>query len=59
MDRCQKKNGGCSHLCLPNPTGYSCVCPTGLKLLEDGKQCQKGSLPPFSIPTENDLSYNL
>lgn len=41
MDRCQKKNGGCSHLCLPNPTGYSCVCPTGLKLQEDGKQCQK------------------
>ncbi|XP_062576146.1 low-density lipoprotein receptor-related protein 4-like isoform X3 [Saccostrea cucullata] len=41
MNKCQKKNGGCSHLCLPNPSGYSCMCPTGLKLLKDGKQCQK------------------
>ncbi|XP_072942146.1 low-density lipoprotein receptor-related protein 4 [Epargyreus clarus] len=28
------KNGGCSHLCLRNPQGFSCICPTGL-LYED------------------------
>ena len=42
MDKCHENNGGCSHLCLPNPTGYSCVCPTGLRLKEDGKQCNTG-----------------
>ncbi len=26
---CAKDNGGCSHLCLINPTGYSCVCGPG------------------------------
>lgn len=26
---CAKDNGGCSHLCLINPIGYSCVCPGG------------------------------
>lgn len=24
-------NGGCSHLCLRNPNGYSCACPTGIE----------------------------
>ncbi|XP_052860473.1 low-density lipoprotein receptor-related protein 4-like [Anopheles cruzii] len=31
---CGKANGGCSHLCLRNPTGYSCKCPTGLTMRE-------------------------
>lgn len=39
-NRCGQSNGGCSHLCLPNPQGYSCVCPTGLLLTQDGKTCQ-------------------
>ena len=32
---CRHKNGGCSHLCLlaPYVPGYSCACPTGVKLL--------------------------
>ncbi|KAL0269017.1 UNVERIFIED_CONTAM: hypothetical protein PYX00_010764 [Menopon gallinae] len=44
---CLIKNGGCSHLCLlaPAPKGYSCACPTGIKLLEDGKTCAPG---PFT-----------
>ncbi|XP_039745762.1 low-density lipoprotein receptor-related protein 6 [Pararge aegeria] len=31
-----KNNEGCSHLCLlaPNPPGYVCACPTGVKLKE-------------------------
>lgn len=26
---CGNDNGGCSHLCLRNPKGYTCACPTG------------------------------
>ena len=37
---CGENRGGCSHLCLPNSSsGYTCSCPTGLHLKEDGKQC--------------------
>ena len=25
-DRCGANNGGCVQLCLPSPTGYSCLC---------------------------------
>nr|CAH7712475.1 unnamed protein product [Callosobruchus chinensis] len=28
---CGNNNGGCSHLCLRNPTSYTCACPTGLR----------------------------
>ncbi|XP_044749052.1 low-density lipoprotein receptor-related protein 4 [Coccinella septempunctata] len=39
---CDKDNGGCTHLCLLKPFGYSCACPTGIKLKEDGKSCASG-----------------
>lgn len=29
---CNNNNGGCTHLCLLKPKGYSCACPTGIKL---------------------------
>lgn len=29
---CGDENGGCSHLCLRKPDGYSCNCPTGIIL---------------------------
>lgn len=29
---CGGDNGGCSHLCLIKPHGYSCACPIGIKL---------------------------
>lgn len=38
---CVKNNGGCSHLCLRNPKGYSCACPTGLTLKDNKKTCHK------------------
>lgn len=45
---CGSSNGGCSHLCLRNPTGYSCRCPIGLKLKEGStSQCQ--TLPDVSF----------
>lgn len=40
---CQVNNGGCSHLCLRNSApGYSCLCPTGMVMLADGKTCKSG-----------------
>ncbi|XP_048480934.1 low-density lipoprotein receptor-related protein 4 [Plutella xylostella] len=27
---CGTNNGGCSHLCLRTPRGFSCACPTGV-----------------------------
>ncbi|KAF6200224.1 hypothetical protein GE061_006527 [Apolygus lucorum] len=40
---CSVNNGGCSHLCLlsPNSPGYSCACPTGVRLI-DSHQCADG-----------------
>ena len=42
---CAANNGGCSHLCLLSATslaGYSCACPTEIKMLPDGKTCDVG-----------------
>ncbi|KAL4622812.1 serine/threonine-protein phosphatase 6 regulatory subunit 3 isoform X2 [Arapaima gigas] len=41
---CAEGNGGCSHLCLLSPVEpfYSCACPTGVRLQEDGKACRPG-----------------
>ncbi|CAD7088969.1 unnamed protein product [Hermetia illucens] len=40
---CHRNNGNCSHLCLlsMNAKGYSCACPTGVKLLTETK-CADG-----------------
>ncbi|XP_068085893.1 low-density lipoprotein receptor-related protein 4 [Anabrus simplex] len=37
---CGTDNGGCSHLCLRRPGGYSCACPTGTLLQDDQRTCQ-------------------
>ncbi|XP_075213619.1 low-density lipoprotein receptor-related protein 4-like [Lycorma delicatula] len=37
---CGNNNGGCSHLCLRSPKGYSCACPTGILLYDDKHTCQ-------------------
>ncbi|KAL7866880.1 hypothetical protein AOLI_G00146940 [Acnodon oligacanthus] len=41
FNRCGRRNGGCSHLCLPRPNGTSCVCPTGVLLKSDGRSCEE------------------
>ncbi|XP_076114053.1 low-density lipoprotein receptor-related protein 4-like [Mytilus galloprovincialis] len=57
-----KNNGGCSHLCLPNHSGITCSCPTGLQLKHNGKTCltlpskyllfaSRGSLRRISLDT--------
>ncbi|GAB1293100.1 Predicted gene, 19410 [Apodemus speciosus] len=35
---CSRDNGGCSHICLPNPEGKTCRCPSGYCLV-DGHTC--------------------
>lgn len=37
---CKNSNGGCSHLCLRKPGGFSCQCPTGVKMKVDGRNCE-------------------
>lgn len=37
---CGTNNGGCSHLCLRNPTSYTCACPTGIEPTEDKHTCK-------------------
>ncbi|XP_078231746.1 low-density lipoprotein receptor-related protein 4-like [Callithrix jacchus] len=39
FNKCGSRNGGCSHLCLPRPSGFFCACPTGIQLKGDGKTC--------------------
>ncbi|KAG8509659.1 Low-density lipoprotein receptor-related protein 2 [Galemys pyrenaicus] len=34
MHSCSKDNGGCSHICLPNPEGKTCKCPSGYSLAD-------------------------
>lgn len=34
---CGQNNGGCSHLCLRNPTSYTCECPTGIQMTSKNK----------------------
>ena len=41
-DQCAHNNGGCSHLCLRQSRGFSCACPTGILLQNDGKTCLTG-----------------
>ncbi|KAK8381292.1 hypothetical protein O3P69_018402 [Scylla paramamosain] len=61
---CGTNNGGCSHLCLRQPNGYTCACPTGLMTLEgDPSRCEdepqkyliygaKGTLGRISLDVE-------
>uniref|UniRef100_A0A8W7Q034 EGF-like domain-containing protein n=1 Tax=Anopheles coluzzii TaxID=1518534 RepID=A0A8W7Q034_ANOCL len=51
---CGAGNGGCSHLCLRNPTGYSCKCPTGLTMRE-GSTTDCKTLPDERVFEEKYL----
>lgn len=38
---CAVRNGGCSHMCLLKKSKYTCACPIGVKLTEDGRTCKE------------------
>lgn len=49
------KNGGCSHLCLLKPKGFSCACPIGIKLGSDGKTCANGPTNSLILAHRMDI----
>lgn len=55
---CKPNNANCSHLCLlsSKPPGYSCACPTGVKLLADGHSCADGPQELLLIVQRNEVS---
>ncbi|XP_014248480.1 low-density lipoprotein receptor-related protein 6 isoform X2 [Cimex lectularius] len=53
---CSVNNGGCSHLCLLSPysPGYSCACPTGVKLI-DNYTCANGPQEMILLVQVNEI----
>ncbi|XP_029831536.4 low-density lipoprotein receptor-related protein 4, partial [Ixodes scapularis] len=67
---CGRNNGGCSHLCLRKPHGFSCACPTGVLLKPDTRTCERapsafllfanrGSLREISVDTPDNTDIHL
>lgn len=54
---CRINNGNCSHLCLlsTKAPGYSCACPTGVKLI-DNYTCANGSEKLLLIVQRTEIS---
>ena len=49
---CEVDNGGCSYLCLlsaESSQGYSCVCPTGVRLAANGRDCLRKSVSAIRL----------
>lgn len=54
FNKCGRRNGGCTHLCLPRNNVTSCACPTGILLKSDGRSCD--SLPETYLLFSNRIS---
>uniref|UniRef100_A0A8C1IWU7 Low density lipoprotein receptor-related protein 4 n=1 Tax=Cyprinus carpio TaxID=7962 RepID=A0A8C1IWU7_CYPCA len=54
FNKCGRRNGGCSHLCLPRHNVTSCACPTGILLRSDGRSCD--NLPETYLLFSNRVS---
>nr|AVT42511.1 Wnt co-receptor arrow [Lithobius atkinsoni] len=54
---CDNNNAGCSHLCLMSSSKkrYSCACPTGVRLLDDGHTCADGAQEILLLARRPDL----
>lgn len=56
---CKHNNGNCSHLCLlsSKPSGYSCACPTGVKLI-DNFTCAKRPEKLLLIVQQTEICHS-
>ncbi|XP_056113822.1 low-density lipoprotein receptor-related protein 4 isoform X1 [Rhinichthys klamathensis goyatoka] len=54
FNKCGRRNGGCTHLCLPRHNVTSCACPTGILLKSDGRSCD--NLPETYLLFSNRIS---
>lgn len=58
---CGTDNGGCSHLCLRSPKGYSCACPTGIRFKNESepfpKMCNNYPDNFLVFATRTSISY--
>jgi sugar lactone lactonase YvrE len=57
---CSEDNGGCSHICVTRPHSSgrltaSCLCPTGLKMKEDGRTCANEVTKFLLVPDKFSL----
>uniref|UniRef100_A0A8C8RFF6 Low-density lipoprotein receptor-related protein 4 n=1 Tax=Pelusios castaneus TaxID=367368 RepID=A0A8C8RFF6_9SAUR len=70
FNKCGIRNGGCSHICLPHPTGFSCACPTGIQLKNDEQTCDpspetyllfssRGSIRRISLDTSDHTDVHV
>ncbi|KAK8763872.1 hypothetical protein V5799_033525 [Amblyomma americanum] len=56
VNYCEQANGMCSHFCLPAPVlsthsaRYSCSCPNGMELEEDGRNCRIMATSSEEVP---------
>ncbi|XP_076453808.1 low-density lipoprotein receptor-related protein 2-like isoform X2 [Babylonia areolata] len=46
---CSQRNGRCSTLCLPTPTGRQCQCGDGVSLLSDQRTCSDVEQCPNAV----------
>ena len=57
---CSENNGNCSHLCLlsasSNSSGYSCLCPFGMMLDTNERDCLEGESMHLSRSHSLNLS---
>ncbi|KAL1426766.1 hypothetical protein MTO96_017995 [Rhipicephalus appendiculatus] len=75
VNHCEQANGMCSHFCLPAPilsihsARYTCACPNGMELQEDGRNCRimaaqtlppatSGKVPTVPAVTDETVVYN-
>lgn len=54
---CSLNNGNCSHLCLlsTNAAGFSCACPTGVKMISE-KRCADGTQEMLFLVQRTQIS---
>ncbi|KAG9350736.1 hypothetical protein JZ751_024625 [Albula glossodonta] len=53
-NECLENNGGCSHICVDEPLGFVCACPSGMKLLQDTR-CEVDNCSQLCVHDSGDF----